>query len=54
MTGLQELHKFQDHLPKCRKNPANIVLTDGRRTAVSPMRFQNLREALEIRAESGQ
>lgn len=53
-TGLQELQKFEKHLAKCRKNPANIVLTDGRKTVVTPTRIQNINDALEIRAESGQ
>ena len=53
-TGLQELQKFQKHLPKCRKNPDNIAISDGRRTAVVPRRFQSLNDALEIRHESGQ
>ena len=53
-TGLQELQKFEKHLAKCRKNPANIVLSDGRKTVVTPTRQQTLNDALEIRAESGQ
>lgn len=53
-TGFQEAEKFQRHLGKCRKNPNNIVLRDGRRTAVVPKRSQNLNDALEIRADSGQ
>lgn len=54
MTGLQELQAFEKHLRKCRKNPNNIVLRDGRNVAVVPKRQQNMRDALEIRAESGQ
>jgi len=53
MTGLQELQAFQKHLRKCRKNPANVVLSDGRRVVVAPGN-QNFRDALEIRAKSGQ
>jgi hypothetical protein len=53
-TGLQELFKFEKHLARCRKNPANIVLSDGQRTVITPTRWQNLKDALEIRADSGQ
>ena len=53
-TGFQELQKFNKHLWKCRKNPNNIVLSDGIKTVVTPKRCQNLNDALEIRAESGQ
>jgi len=53
-TGLQELQKFEKHLARCKKNPNNVVLTDGKRTAVTPKRCQNLKDALEIRAASGQ
>lgn len=53
-TGLQELQKFEKHLARCRKNPANIVLTDGIRTVVTPKLGQNLNDALRIRAKSGQ
>lgn len=54
VTGLQELQAFQKHLPRCRKNPNNIVLSDGRRTVVVPLKRQTMNDALEIRAESGQ
>jgi hypothetical protein len=54
LTGLQEAQAFQRHLGKCRKNPNNIVLSDGRKTVVSPKRCQNLMDALSIRADSGQ
>lgn len=54
MTGLMELQKFHKHLGKCRKNPVNIVLTDGQRTAITPMREQTMMDALDIRHESGQ
>lgn len=53
-TGLQELQAFNRHLPKCKKNPANIVLTDGKKTAVVPLREQTLNDALNIRHDSGQ
>jgi hypothetical protein len=53
-TGLQELQKFQKHLRRCRKNPGNVVLSDGHKTVVTPVEDQGLREALEIRAASGQ
>lgn len=54
MTGLQEIMKFEKHLPKCKKNPNNIVLSDGQRTAVVPINNENMMDALEIRAKSGQ
>lgn len=54
MTGFQEVRAFQKHLRKCRKNPNNITLRDGRRTATTPIRNQGLMDALEIRAASGQ
>ncbi len=53
-TGLQELMKFERYLARCRKNPNNIVLTDGQQTAVTPKRGQTLSDALEIRADSNQ
>lgn len=53
-TGLQELKKFEKHLSKCRKNPNNIVLRDGKRSTVSPIRCRNMTDALNIRHESGQ
>lgn len=54
LTGLQELKHYENHLRLCRKNPNNIVLSDGKRTAVVPKRRQTLNDALTIRAESGQ
>lgn len=54
MTGLQELIAFNKHLRKCRKNPVNIVLSDGKKTVVTPIRCQDLGDALNIRHESGQ
>jgi hypothetical protein len=53
-TGLQELQKFNKHLRKCRKNPNNIALTDGIKTVVTPIKEQNINDALIIRHESGQ
>lgn len=53
-TGLQEAQAFEKHLRKCRKNPNNIVISDGRRTAVTPKRTQTFMDALEIREGSGQ
>lgn len=53
-TGLMELQKFNKHLHKCRKNSNNVVLSDGRKTAVTPRQPQNLNDALIIRHESGQ
>jgi hypothetical protein len=53
-TGFQEAQKFSRHLGICRKNPNNIRLSDGRKTAVVPKRPQNLMDALNIRAQSGQ
>jgi 2-C-methyl-D-erythritol 4-phosphate cytidylyltransferase len=54
LTGLQEAQAFTKHLRRCRKNPNNIVISDGNRTAVTPKRVQGLVEALEIRAGAGQ
>jgi hypothetical protein len=55
MTGLQEVRNFEKHLRTCRKNPANIVLPDaGGKSVLMPLWRQNLMEALEIRADSGQ
>lgn len=54
MTGLQELQKFQKHLNTCRKNPKRQIVISGDgdiRTTVKPT---DLREALNIRHESGQ
>jgi hypothetical protein len=52
-TGLQEAMKFQKHLNRCRKNPANAVLSDGHLTVMTPKRH-SLMDALEIRGASGQ
>jgi len=49
-TGLQEAQKFEKHLRKCRKSPYNIVI-EGVVTILRPL---SLRDALDIRAESGQ
>lgn len=54
MTGLQEVAKFRKHLSKCRKNPMNIVMSDGERTVVVPKEDQGLLDALRIRAASNQ
>ena len=54
LTGFQEAQAFEKHLRRCRRNPVNIVLKAGRKVAVVPVRTQSLKEALEIRAESGQ
>lgn len=54
MTGFQEAQAFTKHLRKCRKNPANIVLRDGRRIAVVPKEDQTFMDALKIRSDSGQ
>lgn len=51
-TGLQEAHKFQKHLNRCRKNPDN-TLSDGKQS-VSLGKSYNLNDALEQRAKSGQ
>lgn len=53
-TGLQELHKFERHLHRCRKFPGNQPLSYGRRTVLTPARTLTLRDALRIRAESRQ
>lgn len=52
-TGLQEAQKFQKHLNKCRNNPDNAVLSDGKTTVMTPKRH-SLMDAVEIRAHSGQ
>lgn len=49
-----ELQKFNKHLPKCRKNPNNILLSDGRKVVVTPISEQGMNDALTIRHESGQ
>lgn len=54
MTGLQEAQAFQKHLPKCRKNPNNVSLSDGRRRVTVADRKYDLMDAVKIRAESGQ
>jgi hypothetical protein len=51
-TGLQEAQKFRKHLNRCRKNPDNH-LSDGKQT-VSLGKSYDLRDALEVRAKSGQ
>ncbi len=52
-TGLQEAQKFQRHLRSCRKNPARLPITDGKRTILSPV-SPTISDALRIRADSGQ
>lgn len=54
MTGFQEILAFNKHLRKCRRNPGNVVISDGKRTAVTPIKDQTMLDALKIRAESGQ
>jgi hypothetical protein len=54
MTGFQEVQAFEKHLRRCRKNPNNIVLRDGKRAAVVPIKPQSVMDALNIRADSGQ
>jgi len=54
MTGFQEADKFQKHLGRCRKNPNNVTLRDGHRSATTPVRHQTLKDALELRAASRQ
>jgi hypothetical protein len=53
MTGFQECEKFAKHLSKCRKNPGNLPLSDGRTTVMTPKKY-SVFDALEIRADSGQ
>lgn len=53
MTGLQEAQNFRKHLNKCRKNPDNAVLSDGKTTVMTAKRH-TLMDALEVRAASGQ
>jgi Mg-chelatase subunit ChlD len=54
MTGLQEATHFCRHLAGCRKNPNNLVMTDGVTTVVTPRKQQTLDDAVKIRADSGQ
>jgi hypothetical protein len=55
MTGLQEIQKFEKHLKKCRKNPFNLVLPDAHgKVVITPLKVLSMRDALDIRAESGQ
>lgn len=54
LTGFDELRKFAAHLARCRKNPDNIVLTDGHKTVVTSVKYQTMNDALEIRSKSGQ
>lgn len=54
LTGFQEILAFNKHLRKCRRNPGNVVISDGRRTAVTPIKEQTMLDALNISAESGQ
>ena len=52
-TGLQEALNLSKHLNKCKRNPANAVLSDGKQTVMTP-KNHTLLDALEARAESGQ
>jgi hypothetical protein len=52
-TGLQEAQALRKHLNRCRKNPANAVLSDGQRTVMTP-KNHSLIDALEVRKDSGQ
>jgi hypothetical protein len=54
ITGHDELYKFHEHLGRCKRNPNNVVMTDGVRTVVTPRRVQGIGEALDIRAKSKQ
>jgi hypothetical protein len=54
MTGLQEAQAFQKHLRKCKKNPNNVVGVVGGKKFIHNKKPQNLIDAVEIRAESGQ
>jgi len=54
LTGLQEVVKFEKHLKKCRKNPNNIVVSAFGKTAIVPKKNQDMIDALNIRADSGQ
>lgn len=49
-TGFQEVQKFSSHLQKCRKNPNNLRYGKD----VAHVKHQGIKEALEIRSESGQ
>ena len=54
LTGLQEAQAFEKHLRKCRKNPYNIANSVRKRITGEGGGRQDFRDALEIRAESGQ
>jgi hypothetical protein len=57
LTGLIELQKFEKHLRRCRKNPANKVLRvggDHKGKTIVISGKQDIRDALQIRADSGQ
>lgn len=54
MTGLQEVQKFQKHLPKCKKNPKNKSFVNELGEIVYRRDNSTLYDALQIRAESGQ
>lgn len=56
LTGFMEAEKFEKHLHKCQKNPNNIRVTDVQtgKTHTTPRKRQDLLDALEIRAKSGQ
>lgn len=54
MTGLQEAQAFRKHLPKCRKNPNNVSLSDGKRRVTVADREYHLMDAVKLRSESGQ
>lgn len=53
LTGLQEAQKFEKHLIKCKKNPKRRIVLDEDGNKIN-VTSSNLKEALEVRAESGQ
>lgn len=53
MTGFQEALAFRKHLGRCKKNPANLPISDGLRTVLIDSQ-PTIHDALEIRAEIGQ
>jgi hypothetical protein len=53
MTGFMEVTKFQKHLRSCKKNPERVKLMVTPAGGIIAA-TQSLKDALEIRANSGQ
>lgn len=54
LTGLAEAENFRAHLERCTKYSGNFVMNDGVTTVVTPKQQITLKDALTLRAESGQ